>query len=519
MKMISGSLRRPKRRTNQEEGMSAADVALLRRLDNLCPEQHAMSERFQHEWELSAAPLEIELCDGECSEGDDWVKADPAGLQIVQAASTDSGAAVAAFAAASGIEQELQWYFQERDSRVLGSRRDPVSKPCARTVFARRLQRYAATSLRCGDRMQLAMWCDCLRCVVDARLFSSSNWLWPSRFERTLEACLVRLDGLRKLLEVQDQRQTLPVVRPVCPLEREAITKAVERREAPGSLSTAPLERLVLFRHVQRANKMLTDIRAHCPVIPGLQVLLQLNGWASSIILGTACLELTGQLVAEARAYATGEIDERTFAEDILVSSGSAAAFAVSRCVSAALCGSEHWAFMLADHLGPSCAALLMGILLRAVGRELNGGQKARALKNAYASLGLSPAGADKYTAAEIEAQLKYGLTKTVPTDRELLRYWAAYAYIREHQHPELADPWQHLSASPAVGAPLLDRRAACHELHLNPEVPHTAVELRRRYLQLSLVHHPDKPTGSHQSYLRLHGAYEHLLRACCQDD
>lgn len=403
-------MRQSIKRTHNEDGMSDADVALLRRLDKLCPEQRTISERFEHNWEISAAPLENELCDGDICGGSDWVKADLACLQLVHGASNHSGSGVAALSVASGVEQELRWYFEERDSRVVGRRRDPVSKPCARTVFARRLQRYAATTLRSGDRAQLDMWCECLRCVVEARLFSSSNWLWPSRFERTLEACLVRLEGLRGTL---DQRETPAATRPACPLNREAVGKAVERREATGitSQGMVPLEKLILFRHVQKANKVVADIRSHCPIIPGLQVLTQLNGWASSVILGSACLELTGQLVGEARAYARGEIDELTFAEDILVSSGSAAAFAVSRCVSAAATGSDNLAFMLADHLGPSCAALLMGMLLRAAGRELSGGHKGRALRNAYASLGLSPAGIEKYTADEIEAQLKYILT------------------------------------------------------------------------------------------------------------
>jgi len=494
-------------------GVSAADAALLSYLDELCPEIISVVSASEAEWVTVQADDGEECFDSAAAVDDQWIMVDAASLQIARCEPGSSDALAEAASVASGVERELRWYFEERDARLLGGRHDPVGRPCARTVFARRLQRYAASSLRCADLPALQAWCLYLQRVVDNRVFSSSNWLWPSTFERSLEACLVKLEGLRCKLEGKGGASSV-----ACRLTPTSVTNAMRRREtAPGGASSAPaLERFVLWRQLARVNQALGDVQARCPGVPGLTQVMRLNGWTASIVLGAACLELVGQLAVEAQSYAAGEIDGHTLIEDILVASGSTAAFALGRCISAAFMVDDHWARIMADQLGPCCAALLMGVLLRTAGRELSGGPRMCALRNAYSSLGLSPSGAIAYGTNEIEAQLEWRLRKNV-SQKEALLLWAAYAYIREHQHPELADPWHHVGQALGTRA-ILDNQAACEVLRLDPSSSFTAGDLRRQYLRLSLVHHPDKPSGDHQTYLDLHGAYEHL-RAVTPDD
>jgi len=120
------------------------------------------------------------------------------------------------------------------------------------------------------------------------------------------------------------------------------------------------------------------------------------------------------------------------------------------------------------------------------------------------------------YAPEEIEAQLAWMLQQPGAAEHTL-RLWAAYAYVKEHQHPSLRDPWSQ-PARPPLEDPRdddgdLDVSSACQALNLDPDVLHTAEDLRKRYLQLLLVHHPDKPTGSPAAFLRLRAAYELLRR------
>jgi len=495
-----------------EDGVDLADAALLHRLEQLCPPAISLVHclDFETEWVLDPVCGDMGgSLDGAIVPSlGDWVEVNSSSSQIVQSQPQD--VADEAHNASVGIQRELQWYFQERDSRLLTYRRSPVERPCARTVFARHLLRYAASSLPSVEQVLLDAWCEYLRAIVSERPFSSSNLLWPSRFERSLEACLARLERLLKKVKGNSG----PEIK-LCPVGRDVVAKAMARRDMAGTFTTVPLERFVVWRQVSKVGGVLSNVQARLPLIPGLQTMAMCNGWAASIIFGTACIELMGQLAAESRSYATGEVDGRTLTEDILVASGSAAAFALGRYTSAIFAVGDGFAALAADQLGPSCAAFLMSILLRSAGQEIQGGARMRGLRNAYASLGLSPKGCLTYTPAEIEAQLDFRLRRPGRTERTTLRLWAAYAYIREHQHPELIDPWHQIN-DVWEGSVDLNYPGACEALEMDPDNAFTAQELRRRYLKLSLMHHPDRPTGDHDTYLKLHAAYE-LLRCFSQ--
>jgi len=180
----------------------------------------------------------------------------------------------------------------------------------------------------------------------------------------------------------------------------------------------------------------------------------------------------------------------------------------VARFAAASLPLGDHWVGLLLDAAGPSFAALLSGALIRAAGQRLSGGQKAKALRCAYASLGLSPIGASRYSRPEIECQLEWTL-RQARTDA--LRVWAAYEYIRENQHPALTNPWVAPRGVATDCAETMDVTSACCRLHLDPSSPHSQPDLRRRYLQLALICHPDKPDGDHDTYVELHAAYTFL--------
>lgn len=494
------------------EASDHVDAALLRHLEDLCPIVITLAPDIETEWVL----------DPVCQEGDgstdyaivpslgDWVEVNPAGCTVVQKRPHDDCAD--ARNASIGIQKELQWYFQERDSRFFGYRSNPVERPCARTVFARRLLRYAGSSLPFADEILLEAWCQYLRAIIKERPFSSSNILWVSKFEKSLEACLARLERLLKKV----QGSGFPELS-MCPVERQVVNNAMNRREMTGTFTTVPVERFAIWRQLSRVDGVLSKVQTRLPILPGLQTLAIWNGWAASIFFGTACFELAYRLAMELRSYAAGEVDGRTLTEDIFIASGSAAAFALGRYATAIVSvGEGFFANFMVEQLGPSSAAFLVSLLLRAAGQEIQGGPRMRALRNAYASLGLSPSGTLTYTPKEIETQLEYRLRRPGRDERMTVRLWAAYAYIREHQHPELADPWQHVRDA-CDGTSNINYPSACEAMQLDPEQPFTSAELRRCYLRLSLMHHPDRPTGDHETYLRLHAAYE-LLRCFCQD-
>jgi len=497
-----------------EHGADVSDRDLLQKLERMCPPRISMLEDFETDWNVIPVPKDINTQNGaliastiDCSIGDDWHEVTLSGSQVMQKHSV--AAAKEAQNAALGIQKELHWYFQERDSRILGFRRDPVKKACARTVFARKLLRFVASSLHSADENLLEAWCMYLRAIVEDRTFSSSNIIWTSRFDRSLEACLARLE--RVLVKVK--KDDFPELS-VCPVDQHVVARATERCDMVGTTRCGP-ERLVLWRQLTKVDKVLTKVQTYCPLaLPGLETAALFNSWTASIVFTSICLEVLAQLAGELHAYSTGEIDGRTFAEDMLVASGSAGAFALGRYTSAFLCVGEGAIAFLADQFGAGAAAFFMGIILRAAGREMHGGARMRALRNAHASLGLNPSGVWTYSPQEIETQLECRLRRRGRTERSTLRLWAAYAYIREHQYPELTDPWRHVSAV-WEGVANLNYQEACEILDMNSESGFTAIELRRRYLQKALSCHPDKPTGDQQTFMRLHGAYEFLGAFC----
>jgi len=395
------------------QGGSCADEVLERQLHDLCPEDILEAEAEDTlEWTLD---LNSD-CQGE------WLLADlqkPASKEE----SPDRRAMDRRSAAAAGIELELRWYFQERDSRVLGWRRDPVGCPCARTVFARRLRRFAATSLRSSDRSLLDAWCTYLRRVADARPFSSSNRLWKSQFERSLVACLVRLEALCRWMDGQEAEPRPPK----CSSRREDVQEAVARR-GRATHPRVPLKHFALYRQITRVQ------------VPGLWGLIRLQSLTAGLALSAAHLALVEQLLSVARDYSAGELDQGTLAEDALVSVSSAGIFVIACSASPAVVLGSSWLALPLEALGPSFLAWLTGALVRTSGRRLCGGPAMRSLRCAYLSLGLNPAGVSSYTAQDVEAQLEWAVRQR---RADVAKLWAAYEYIRQHQHSGLRDPWQ----------------------------------------------------------------------------
>lgn len=387
--------------------------------------------------------------DVESDRAEEWVVIS---LSETQDTCTDAQGLAWAAVAAEAIEKELHWYFQRRDARFWGWRRDPVGTSCPRTVFARQLRRYAAGSLRRADREQLRAWCDFLRGIVTSRPFSSSSLVWSSGFERTLETCLVRLEILQRRLASLPQPPL-----PACSAACADVAKAVERRSGhrPATLlavlpgrcedTSAP------GPHAAAARL------ARAPLLSGVRTLLGLEALANGMLIGIACAELAGHLVGEEQAYAAGMIDGRALAEEVVVSAGSMMAPVVlGGYVAPVVLGGGLAAVpvcaAVVESAGAGAASLVFGLLLRKVARGLHGDQRAQALRRAYAALGLSPAGVSAYSPADIEAQLEWVLRHRAGSSFKL---WVAYAYIRECQHPSLRDPWAHAADTTRTGCEL----------------------------------------------------------------
>jgi len=402
------------------EDPSAVDSTLGQTLYELCPKQLLEAEAdTSAEW----------IVDLDSDDQGEWLLADlqkkPASKQAEVSAS-ETRAAERRAAAAAGIELELRLYFQERDSRFLGWRRDPIGRPCARTVFARRLRRFAATSLRSSDdRALLDAWCTYLHRVAEARPFSSSNRLWKSQFERSLVACLVRMEALCRWLDSQTEPRA-----PACLARKEDVQEAVVRR-GRATHPRVPLKHFALYRQITRVQ------------VPGLWGLLRLQSCVAGLALSAAHLALVEQLLAVARDYSAGELDKSTLAEDALVSVTSAGIFVLACSASPALALGSTWMALPLEALGPSFLAWLTGALVRTSGRRMCGGPALRSLRCAYVTLGLSPTGISAYTPEDVEAQLEWALRQR---RADIQRLWAAYEYIRQHQHAGLRDPWSKLS-------------------------------------------------------------------------
>jgi len=117
-----------------------------------------------------------------------------------------------------------------------------------------------------------------------------------------------------------------------------------------------------------------------------------------------------------------------------------------------------------------------------------------------------------------IESQLDFALRH----GGDALSLFSAYEYIRTRQLPELRDP---LCETGTRNPQSFDqdcnwvmvrqaqsRAAALATLNLDPMMVHSQESIRRRYLELCLLHHPDKPCGNHNAYLQVRDAYEFLM-------
>jgi len=413
--------------SREQQGMSDADAALLKSLDALRPSNLTACDAAHDAWVLVPAG------DG-CSDTE-WLQTCDA--QHLVSASCSPQLRSALLFASEGIERELRWYFQERDSRIWGRRWDPLHRPCARTVFARHLRRFAATSLKRGDREQLQLWCHYLRKVVATRLFTSSNLLWPSRFEQSLAACLVRLEALHlRMLQGEEDERRRKV--PVCNVNREQVVDLAAKK-VRGGFCKARLHQIAVYRYSRLIPWSMSSAKMQLPLLFCIQSVERLKMLAAGVFVMGSSLELSRQCIEELRLFAAGEIDARTLAEDVVVSTGSMAAFALGQAAVASLTPGGLCTLLL-RMFGPSCAAMIAGSLLEVCGRRAWGSPYARALQGAYEALGLSRRGACMYAPAEIEAQLAWMLETN---GADSLRLWGAYEHIRQQQHPDLADPWQ----------------------------------------------------------------------------
>lgn len=412
--------------SREPEGISDADAVLLKSLDALRPSNLTVCDTAHDAWVLVPA--------GDGFSDTEWVQT--CDVQHLAGAACSPQLRSALLYAADGVERELRWYFQERDSRIWGRRWDPLHRPCARTVFARHLRRFAATSLKCGDREQLQLWCHYLRKVVATRLFTSSNLLWPSRFEQSLAACLVRLEAVQlRILQGEEERRRKV---PVCKVDREQVV-AVAAKKARGGFCKARLHQIAVYRYSRMIPWSMASARMQLPLLLCMQSVERLKVLAAGVFLMGSSVELSRQCIEELRLFAAGEIDTRTLAEDAVVSTGSMAAFAVGQAAVASLTPAGLCTLLL-RMFGPSCAAMIAASLLEVCGRRAWGSPYARTLQGAYQALGLSRRGASMYAPADIEAQLAWMLEEQ---GADSLRLWGAYEYIRQQQHPDLADPWQ----------------------------------------------------------------------------
>ena len=57
-------------------------------------------------------------------------------------------------------------------------------------------------------------------------------------------------------------------------------------------------------------------------------------------------------------------------------------------------------------------------------------------------------------------------------------------------------------------------KKSRSHEI-LQIEPPVTESDLKKAYRRLCLIHHPDRPTGNHDEFIKINEAYNELL-VCC---
>lgn len=284
-----------------------------------------------------------------------------------------------------------------------------------------------------------------------------------------------------------------------------------------------PVTALPCHTSLRRLERQLVKAEG---VVPGVARLVWAQRKVMSLVQAMAYLDLISQIATDAADYHSGYIDEWTLTEQIAGASTAFAAFAVA----------EQWASSFRLAAGPFkltasyltqsvlldvCAQMLedcasKGLvsindhLLKMFSEHIQGGRSVRGLRCAYASLGLNPDGYLDYSLEQIELQIDWMLSQ----QGNPLKLWSAYEYIRTHQRPELRDPWEpgttnQESESNATLSEPLNKAEALKILGLDSDIVYDDATIRRQFLQLCLVHHPDKATGDHSSYLQLRAAYD----------
>jgi DnaJ-domain-containing protein 1 len=57
-------------------------------------------------------------------------------------------------------------------------------------------------------------------------------------------------------------------------------------------------------------------------------------------------------------------------------------------------------------------------------------------------------------------------------------------------------------------------KKSSSHEI-LQIEPPVTQDDIKKAYRKLCLVHHPDRPTGCHDEFIKINNAYNELVSVC----
>jgi len=426
---------------------------------------------------------------------------------------------------AQWVTEEIAWYFRERTSYwLLGLRCNAVdAAPCVHTMIARLLLRFVKSSDLLDVKI-LSDWCILLSHVVQAHVFSQTKWMGRSKFERCLAACLAHFENLRRELAADEPMQC----QSVCSLERSQLGSAVTRRAQHIVTAEVPQ----LFRRVHHS----LHLRNPRNIFGGIWCPSNVLSCHESAMMAAeklAYAELGLHFFSDLWAYWDGRIDEWTLVEDVLSSAGTVAAFTFGSTVMKLFIGGSAMDMVVRQVVLHTTEEKLCEVMAHAsaavVGKlveHLAGTRESRALRCAYAYLGLSPRGMSEYSTARIESQLDFALRH----GGNALELWSAYEFIRSRQHPDLRDPFRQPSrtnnsargsGTPPSSAPdhgwtivqSEDFATSLEILNLDPTCEHSWVTIRSRFLELCLLHHPDKPTGDHQMYLQLRAAYELLKR------
>jgi len=256
-----------------------------------------------------------------------------------------------------------------------------------------------------ADGEVLVAWCELLDYMVEYRVFYRRNWIWASGFELCLRTCLALLQQFRTQLMTTGRA---------------------------GASSQPPLQCLLEPSDLHSA-------------------VARFDGWSKRPLFAGL---LPYKCLANVPSLLEGYVDVQTFSEDALAQVVGWSVFAVgSTCASVAAGGLLGLLTMEAVQRVLQVSSNLLGT-----------SREARILSCAYVMLGLSPIGAQEYTPVQIEAQIQFSLG--VGGDQHVL--WAAYEYIRTHQHPGLRDPFN-------------VRKKVLQALQLDPSMSCSVEEIRKR--------------------------------------